>query len=158
MNAQVDLLLKAVNTSSGRVFASRTAHGTGNHINKSTARLEAIKSACQSAIRGYSGEEEGIITQIIRKWTQNVHITLIISGLKSDTQLISLETAIKSNIRGVQSLIRRNFNLEKGEAQLEIVSSLDAQSTMTDLTQKDLGIKITVTSFAGDRIEIKVQE
>ena len=123
------------------------------------ALTEAV--AGKAALQKAGGQlAEYLMTQIVKKWNDKVtnsrEVRLVISDI-SFSQLIALENKLKTQFGGVEATHRRSF--EQGVAMVDVQYRGDAQQLAEELVRKGGdGLKIEVTGFTMNRIDLKLME
>jgi len=151
-----NLALRAVRTDTGEIIA--TASGTANaaHIDFNTGTSIALGRAAARA-----GEE--LLARISESWSEKVNsgavIEVNISGVETYGILSQLKNYMKSNIRGLKNVFRREYNRRTGIAILEV----EIRGSALDLADRLEGVKIKghvieIIDATSNRIDVRLRK
>lgn len=151
-SVQADLSLKAVNTDTGQVIASATQHSAAVHISEITAGSNALSLATNEIA-------DSLLSQIIDRWAQDVNqgtlISLIITGVSSNRNLVKFKSVLKNKVRGISGVFQRG--LSSGTATLDIQLKGTAQNLGDEISMIDFpGFIIDVTDITANTIKMKM--
>lgn len=145
-----DIAVTAVRVDNGQVLASARDSAPARHVSQHVGGNQAIENAAKKVA-------DKLIDQITAKWSgetsggQLVQIT--IRGLAGMKDLIKVKEFLQSQVRGVQTVIQRNF--EGGVAVLEVDAKASAQQIGDELAKKDFGaLDLDVTGATANTLEV----
>lgn len=138
-----DVAADAIRVDTGEVLASAKGHGVARHISAATGGMEALSRASAELA-------EGLVPQILAKWTSSGMVRLTITGITDYNKVQGLKDMIKRRVRGVSAVYQRRF--EDGVAVFEIEAKASA-SAIADSISSLPGSVIKVTSTTQNAIE-----
>ena len=151
-SCQADVTARAINTDTGTIIATASAHAAKPHIDAMTGGTMAIKAAS-------SRVANQLLDKILKKWRAQYYnataIELDVTGLKNFNQLEQFKTTMKYYIRGIKNIFDRKFR--GGKAILEVKMTGNARQLARELSNKDLGkIKVNVLGVTPNSLELQV--
>ncbi len=151
-SCQADVTARAINTDTGTIIATASAHAAKAHIDALTGGTMAIKAAAGQVA-------DQLLDKILKKWRAQYYnatgIELDVAGLENFNQLEQFKTTLKYYIRGIKNIYDRKFS--GGKALLEVKMTGNARQLARELSNKDLGkIKIQVLGLTPNRLELQV--
>lgn len=130
---QATVTVRAIRSETGEIVCTTTEQGKFSHIDDIAGGIKAIQQACDRV-------SETLITQILDRWQTDLTagniLILQILNAKDYAQLNRFKASLKSYIRGIISVIERDFS--ENIATLEIEMKGDAE----DLAQRLSSISI----------------
>ncbi len=148
-----DMTATAIRVDNGQVIASGRGHGVSRHISGITGGTEAIERAAKEL----AGK---MIDQIVTKWSGEVGgggiIQVTVRGIGDFKELVRFKEAIKTQVRGVQSVYQRSF--EGGVAVLDVEMKGTGQTLADEIAVKDYGFPVSVEGTTSRTIEVRIGE
>lgn len=130
---QATVTVRAIRSETGEILCTATEQGKFSHIDDIAGGIKAIQQACDRV-------SEILITQILDRWQADVTagniLILQVLNVKDYAQLNRFKASLKSYLRGILSVIQRDFS--ENIATLEIEMKGDAE----DLAQRLSSISI----------------
>lgn len=124
---QATVTVRAIRSETGEILCTTTEQGKFSHIEDIAGGVKAIQQACERA-------SETLIKQILDRWQTDVTtgniLILQVLNVRDYAQLNRFKASLKSYVRGVLSVIQRDFS--ENIATLEIEMKGDAE----DLAQR----------------------
>lgn len=153
-SCQADVTARAINTDTGMIIATASAHSAKPHIDALTGGTMAIKDASTKVANQ-------LLDKILKKWREQYYnataIELDVTGLQNFNQLEQFKTTMKYYIRGIKNIFDRKFR--GGKAILEVKMTGNARQLARELSNKDLGkIKINVLGVTPNSLELEVTQ
>ena len=153
-SCQADVTARAINTDTGMIIATASAHAAKPHIDALTGGTMAIKDASAKVANQLLGK-------IMKKWRARYYnataIELDVTGLQNFNQLEQFKTTMKYYIRGIKNIFDRKFR--SGKAIFEVKMTGNARQLARELSNKDLGkIKVDVLGVTPNTLELKVSQ
>ena len=149
---QATVTARAIRTDTGDIIATGSATGAFPHIDDVVGGSRAIEKACVKL-------SEEMIDEILERWQEDVSsgtaITLNLRGVSGFTQLNKFKSALKYYVRGVSSVVQRDFY--EGFATLEIVMTGSAEDLAQRLSDKDVeGIRVKVVGMSQNSVTVEL--
>jgi len=151
---QATVTAKAIRANTGDVIAVATAQGKHAHIDDMTGGTIAIQKACAVLA-------EDLMNKILAKWQTEVSsggtITLNVRNVQDYGQLSNFTASLKTALRGVNSVIQRDF--DNGQATLEIDMRGSAGDLAQRLTNQGVqGFRLKVVGVTEGSVTISLSE
>jgi hypothetical protein len=134
-----DLTLRALRAGTGEVVAALSASDTALHINLGTARSEAADGAMEALAPRLAD------ALMVLPASQSQPVTLVVSNLRSATQVGKLEDAL-NYLPGVRGVTRRSFAAGTAKWELDVFSdatSLLARALEENATLRRFGLSVS---------------
>ncbi len=153
-SCQADVTARAINTDTGTIIATASAHSAKPHIDAVAGGTMAIKAASTQVANQ-------LLDKILKKWRAQYYnatsIELDVTGLQNFNQLEQFKTTMKYYIRGIKNIFDRKFR--NGKAILEVKMTGNARQLARELSNKDLGkIKVNVLGVTPNSLELQVEQ
>lgn len=147
-----NLTARAIRTDIAEIIASVSDKGIKTHIDETTGAYHAFEEVGRKLA-------DTLIKKILAKWGGEINLNrveLIISGLRSYSELIEIKKAIKNKARDVSNIYQKSFI--GGIAKLEIDLGSDAQTLAETLVmQKISNIELDIAEITNNKIHAKVK-
>ncbi|GBD93110.1 hypothetical protein BMS3Abin05_00693 [bacterium BMS3Abin05] len=153
-SCQADVTARAVNTDTGMIIATASAHSAKPHIDALAGGTMAIKEATVKTANQ-------LIDKILKKWREQYYnataIELDVDGFKNFNQLEQFKTTLKYYVRGIKAIFDRKF--QGGKAILEVKMTGNTRQLARELSNKDLGkIQVSVLGVTPNSLELNVSQ
>ena len=147
-SCQANITARVVEADVGRVITTGHEHAAHPHIDEVTGGTIAIGKASDKLA-------DQMITKILDKWKDNFYnqneIKVVLTGVKSLTELNQFESTIKYYLRGVKNIFRRNFVSETAEMDIKLTGT--AGQIAREFERRDFDkFTIKVTSVTANKI------
>jgi hypothetical protein len=116
ISVQAEVILKAINCSTGKIIGSTTEHATKVHISPQTAGAEAIASAAEKGAKI-------LLDLIIKDWQHQANNGMPLSVLISNVTTSRSKNAIVQTLKGitgVRGVHERNWDTKKNILNIDI--------------------------------------
>ncbi len=151
---QATVSVKAIRTDTGDIIATKSADGAFPHIDDIVGGTKAIQRACEKL-------QDGLLTQILDRWqtdvTTGAAITLNVRGVSDYDQLNKFKGALKYYVRGLSSVIQRDWY--EGFATLELMTTANSDDVAQRLSGQNVeGIRVKVVGVSPNSVTVELQQ
>jgi hypothetical protein len=147
---KANIKVRAVMTDTGELIATANKSTKGIDENPDDAYRKALENAGKKVARI-------LVKKILERWESDVNngaeIQVKVSNIDNFQALTNLEKSIRSEIRGVNSVIRRSY--DKNIAILD-VNYLGTAQTLSTILTNNLEVNLEVTGSSTNSIDVKL--
>ncbi len=149
---QATVTVRAIRSETGEILCTATEQGKFSHIDDIAGGIKAIQQACDRI-------SETLVKQILDRWQADVTagniLILQVLNVKDYSQLNRFKASLKSYVRGILSVIQRDFS--ENIATLEIEMKGDAEDLaqkLSSISMEDFPFQVTEVNEGGVTIRL----
>ncbi|MCD6166527.1 flagellar assembly protein T N-terminal domain-containing protein [bacterium] len=151
-SCQADVTARAVNTDTGTIIATASAHAAKPHIDELTGGTMAIQAAAKKVANE-------LLEKILRKWRESFYslnsVQLRLENVQSYDQLNQIKGNLKYLIRGIKNIFERRYQGSIAELDLKITGN--AKQLARELSLKDFHpVKFKVLEVTQNAVRVRV--
>ena len=151
-SCQADVTARAVNTDTGTIIATASAHAAKPHIDELTGGTMAIQAASKKVANE-------LLEKILKKWRESFYnvnsVQLRLQNVQSYDQLNQIKGNLKYVIRGIKNVFERRYQGSIAELDLKITGN--ARQLARELSLKDFSpVKFKVLGVTQNAVRATV--